>query len=73
MRAERPAGCLSDTAPVVPLVKYGDGSDAVLSISYVVLVVLPSRFFLGEALDAIKIAGIVLAMFGAGLLSWRSS
>ncbi len=64
---------LGSIAYVLALAKLPAGLTAALSISYVVLVVLLSRLFLGEMLDAAKILGIVLVMIGAGLLSWRSS
>jgi drug/metabolite transporter (DMT)-like permease len=47
------------------------GTAAAISTSYVVLVVLLSRVFLGETLSWLKIAGILLTVVGVALLSWE--
>jgi drug/metabolite transporter (DMT)-like permease len=47
------------------------GTAAALSTSYVILVALLSRIFLGEPLGWLKIAGIVITLAGVALLSWE--
>jgi drug/metabolite transporter (DMT)-like permease len=56
---------------VLALSKLPVGTAAAISTSYVVLVVLLSRLFLGEALSWLKIIGILLTIVGVALLSWE--
>lgn len=54
---------------VLALSKLSVGTAAAISTSYVLLVVLLSRVFLGETLTWLKIGGIVLTITGVALLS----
>ncbi len=56
---------------VLALAKLPVGLAAAISTSYVVLVVLLSRVFVGESIGWIKAAGIVLTIAGVALLSWQ--
>jgi drug/metabolite transporter (DMT)-like permease len=44
---------------------------AAISTSYVLLVVVLSRIFLGESLSWLKVVGILLTVAGVALLSWE--
>lgn len=54
---------------VLALSKLPVGTAAAISTSYIVLVVLLSRVFLGEHLSWLKISGILLTIAGVALLS----
>lgn len=54
---------------VLALSKLPVGTAAAISTSYIVLVVLLSRVFLGEHLSWLKIGGILLTIAGVALLS----
>jgi drug/metabolite transporter (DMT)-like permease len=54
---------------VLAVSKLSVGTAAAVSTSYVLLVVLLSRMFLGESLIWLKIAGILLTTAGVALLS----
>jgi|ERR1051326_4132610 drug/metabolite transporter (DMT)-like permease len=60
---------LGSISYVLALSKLPAGTAAAISTSYIVLVVLLSRIFLGERLDWLKIAGIALTIGGVALLS----
>jgi drug/metabolite transporter (DMT)-like permease len=61
---------LGSISYVLALSKLPVGTAAAISTSYVVLVVLLSRIFLGESLSWLKLAGILLTIAGVALLSW---
>jgi len=56
---------------VLSLAKLPVGMATAISTSYVVLVVLLSRFFLSENIGWMKAAGITLTIAGVALLSWQ--
>lgn len=56
---------------VLALSKMPVGVAAAVSTSYVVLVVVLSRIFLGEPLGWLKGIGIVLTVAGVAMLSWE--
>ncbi len=56
---------------VLSLAKLPVGMATAISTSYVVLVVLLSRFFLHESIGWMKTAGIALTITGVALLSWQ--
>jgi drug/metabolite transporter (DMT)-like permease len=60
---------LGSISYVLALSKLPVGTAAAVSTSYVLLVVLLSRVFLGESLSWLKIAGILLTTVGVALLS----
>jgi drug/metabolite transporter (DMT)-like permease len=60
---------LGSISYVLALSKLPVGTAAAISTSYVLLVVLLSRVFLGEPLSWLKIAGILLTTAGVALLS----
>jgi drug/metabolite transporter (DMT)-like permease len=60
---------LGSISYVLALSKLPVGTAAVISTSYVLLVALLSRVFLGESLSWLKISGIVLTIAGVALLS----
>jgi drug/metabolite transporter (DMT)-like permease len=60
---------LGSISYVLALSKLPAGTTAAVSTSYVLLVVLLSRVFLGEPLSWLKIAGILLTTAGVALLS----
>lgn len=62
---------LGSISYVLALSELPVGMAAAISTSYVVLVVLLSRVFLGETLSWLKIAGILLTIVGVALLSWE--
>lgn len=62
---------LGSISYVLVLSKLPVGTAAAGSTSYIVLVVLLSRIFLGENLGWMKIVGISLTIIGVGLLSWE--
>src|SRR5258706_78900 len=62
---------LGSISYVLALSKLPVGTAAAISTSYIVLVVLLSRIFLGESLGWMKIVGISLTIIGVGLLSWE--
>src|SRR6266513_283621 len=62
---------LGSISYVLALSKLPVGTAAAISTSYVVLVALLSRIFLGEELSWLKVAGILLTVVGVGLLSWE--
>jgi drug/metabolite transporter (DMT)-like permease len=64
---------LGSISYVLALSKLPVGTAAAISTSYVVLVVLLSRVFLGESLSWPKIAGILLTITGVALLSFDES
>lgn len=64
---------LGSISYVIALSKLPVGTAAAVSTSYIVLVVLLSRIFLGERLSWMKVAGILLTIIGVGLLSWSRS
>lgn len=64
---------LGSISYVLALSKLPVGTAAAVSTSYVLLVVLLSRVFLGESLSWTKIAGIVLTVAGVALLSLEES
>jgi drug/metabolite transporter (DMT)-like permease len=57
---------------VLALSRMPVGLAAAISTSYVVLVVILSRLFLGEPIGWIKGIGLVLTVLGVALLSWES-
>ena len=57
---------------VIALSKMPVGLAAAVSTSYVVLVVILSRLFLGEPIGWLKGIGIGLTVLGVALLSWES-
>jgi drug/metabolite transporter (DMT)-like permease len=62
---------LGSISYVLALSKMEVGTAAAISTSYIVLVVLLSRIFLGERLDWSKVTGIALTVAGVALLSFR--
>jgi drug/metabolite transporter (DMT)-like permease len=64
---------LGSISYVLALAKLPVGTAAAISTSYVLLVVLLSRVFLGESLSWLKIAGILLTTAGVALLSLEES
>ena len=60
---------LGSISYVLALSKIPVGTAAAVSTSYIVIVVLLSRIFLGESLGWMKIVGISLTIIGVGLLS----
>jgi drug/metabolite transporter (DMT)-like permease len=62
---------LGSISYVLALANLPVGTAATISTSYVILVVLLSRIFLGESLGWLKIAGILLTVVGVALLSWE--
>ena len=64
---------LGSISYVLALSKLPVGTAAAISTSYVLLVVLLSRVFLGEPLSWPKIAGILLTTAGVALLSMEES
>jgi bacterial/archaeal transporter family protein len=64
---------LGSISYVLALAKLPVGTAAAVSTSYVLLVVLLSRVFLGEPLSWLKIAGILLTTAGVALLSLEES
>jgi drug/metabolite transporter (DMT)-like permease len=64
---------LGSISYVLALSKLPVGTAAAISTSYVLLVVLLSRVFLGEPLSWLKLAGILLTTAGVALLSLEES
>lgn len=64
---------LGSISYVLALSKLPVGTAAAISTSYVVLVVVLSRVFLGETLSWLKIAGILLTAVGVALISLEES
>jgi drug/metabolite transporter (DMT)-like permease len=64
---------LGSISYMLALSKLPVGMAAAISTSYVVLVVVLSRVFLGESLSWLKIAGILLTTVGVALLSLEES
>jgi drug/metabolite transporter (DMT)-like permease len=64
---------LGSISYVLALAKLPVGTAAAISTSYVLLVVLLSRVFLGEQLSWLKIAGVLLTTIGVALLSLEES
>ena len=64
---------LGSISYVLALSKLPAGTAAAVSTSYVLLVVLLSRVFLGEPLSWLKIAGILLTTAGVALISLAES
>ena len=64
---------LGSISYVLALAELPVGTAAAVSTSYVLLVVLLSRVFLGEPLSWLKIAGILLTVAGVALLSLEES
>lgn len=64
---------LGSISYVLALSKIPVGTAAAVSTSYIVLVVLLSRIFLGESLGWMKVVGICLTIIGVGLLSWEQN
>jgi drug/metabolite transporter (DMT)-like permease len=64
---------LGSISYVLALSKLPVGTAAAISTSYVVLVVVLSRLFLGETLSWVKIAGIMLTAVGVALISLEES
>jgi len=62
---------LGSISYVLALSKIPVGMAAAVSTSYIVIVVLLSRIFLGESLGWMKIVGISLTIIGVGLISWE--
>jgi len=62
---------LGSISYVLGLSKLPVGTAAAISTSYILVVVLLSRLFLGENLSWLKVAGISLTILGVGLLSWE--
>lgn len=62
---------LGSISYVLALSKLPVGTAAAISTSYVLLVVLLSRIFLGETLSWLKIVGFILTLAGVALLSWE--
>jgi drug/metabolite transporter (DMT)-like permease len=58
---------------VLALAKLPVGVAAAVSTSYVVVVVVLSRMFLGEPIGAIKAIGIAFTILGVALVSWKST
>jgi drug/metabolite transporter (DMT)-like permease len=61
---------LGSISYVLALSRLPVSTAAAISTSYVILVAVLSRIFLGEELSWMKIAGILLTLAGVGLLSW---
>lgn len=64
---------LGSISYVLALSKLPVGTAAAISTSYVVMVVVLSRVFLGETLSWLKIAGILLTTVGVALISLEES
>jgi drug/metabolite transporter (DMT)-like permease len=64
---------LGSISYVLALSKLPVGTAAAISTSYVMLVVVLSRVFLGETLSWLKIAGILLTTVGVALISLEES
>jgi drug/metabolite transporter (DMT)-like permease len=64
---------LGSISYVLALSKLPVGTAATILTSYVLLVVLLSRVFLGESLSWLKIAGILLTAIGVALISLEES
>ena len=64
---------LGSISYVLALAKLPVGTAAAVSTSYVLLVVVLSRVFLGEPLSWLKIVGILLTTAGVALLSLEES
>jgi drug/metabolite transporter (DMT)-like permease len=64
---------LGSISYVLALSKLPVGTAAAISTSYVLLVVLLSRVFLGEPLSWLKVAGILLTTAGVALVSLEES
>lgn len=64
---------LGSISYVLALSKLPVGTAAAISTSYVVLVVVLSRAFLGETLSGLKVAGILLTAIGVALISLEES
>ncbi|HKP12024.1 MAG TPA: DMT family transporter [Blastocatellia bacterium] len=62
---------LGSISYVLALSELPVGTAAAISTSYIVLVVLLSRIFLGESLSWLKITGILMTVVGVALLSWE--
>lgn len=62
---------LGSISYVLALSKLPVGMTAAISTTYVILVVLLSRIFLGESLSWLKVTGILLTVVGVALLSWE--
>ena len=62
---------LGSISYVLALSELPVGTAAAVSTSYIVLVVLLSRIFLGESLSWLKITGILMTVVGVALLSWE--
>jgi|SRR5215204_3576066 len=62
---------LGSISYVLALSKLPVGTAAAISTSYVLLVVVLSRVFLGESLTWLKMTGILLTVAGVALLSWE--
>jgi spermidine export protein MdtJ len=62
---------LGSISYVLALSRLPVGTAAAISTSYIVLVALLSRIFLGESLGWMKVVGISLTIVGVGLLSWE--
>jgi drug/metabolite transporter (DMT)-like permease len=62
---------LGSISYVLALSKLPVGTAAAISTSYVLLVVVLSRIFLGESLSWLKVVGILLTVAGVSLLSWE--
>jgi drug/metabolite transporter (DMT)-like permease len=62
---------LGSISYVLALSKMEVGTAAAISTSYVLVVVLLSRIFLGESLSWLKISGIALTIVGVALLSFE--
>lgn len=56
---------------VLSLAKLPVGMASAISTSYVIVVVVLSRFFLNESIGLVKMAGIILTIAGVTLLSWQ--
>jgi drug/metabolite transporter (DMT)-like permease len=56
---------------VLSLAKLPVGMASAVSTSYVIVVVVLSRFFLNENIGLVKMAGIILTIAGVALLSWQ--
>ena len=62
---------LGSISYVLALSELPVGTAAAISTSYIVLVVLLSRIFLGESISWLKITGILMTVVGVALLSWE--
>jgi len=56
---------------VLSLAKLPVGMASAISTSYIIVVVVLSRFFLNESIGLVKMAGISLTIAGVALLSWQ--